>query len=194
MKDINITIKDVTPLLCHRFTDRAQMAASAGVRSAIHNNATSPQDLAEESLYKDEQGNPGLPGENLRQCLLAAGKYIKIGQERMSDKRMNLLPASFHVSPVFLRIKSNSGWKVDTRPVRIPATDGRILRHRACFDDWALAFSVGLDEDIITEKTFRELVDIAGTRIGLGDFRPDTKGPFGRFVVTEWRSDSDRLD
>jgi len=31
-------------------------------------------------------------------------------------------------------------------------------------------------------------VDAAGKRIGLGDFRPDCKGPFGRFVVTKWKT------
>ena len=90
------------------------------------------------------------------------------------------------IEEAFIHLQSEGGWKVDTRPVRIPATGGRILRHRACFDDWSLQISVTLDEAIITVRLFRELVDIAGSHIGLGDFRPDTKGPFGRFVVTLW--------
>jgi hypothetical protein len=36
-------------------------------------------------------------------------------------------------------------------------------------------------------KLFREVVDAAGKRIGLGDFRPDCKGPYGRFSVTRWQ-------
>ena len=32
----------------------------------------------------------------------------------------------------------------------------------------------------------RELFDIAGSKIGRGDFRPDRRGPFGRFTVTMW--------
>jgi hypothetical protein len=39
-------------------------------------------------------------------------------------------------------------------------------------------------------KLFREIVDAAGKRIGLGDFRPATKGPFGKFVVTSWENGS----
>jgi hypothetical protein len=35
-------------------------------------------------------------------------------------------------------------------------------------------------------KILREIIDAAGKRIGLGDFRPACKGPFGKFVVTEW--------
>jgi hypothetical protein len=32
----------------------------------------------------------------------------------------------------------------------------------------------------------RDIVDAAGKRIGLGDFRPACKGPFGKFVVVKW--------
>jgi hypothetical protein len=31
------------------------------------------------------------------------------------------------------------------------------------------------------------VIDAAGKRVGLGDFRPACKGPFGRFVVTNWQ-------
>jgi hypothetical protein len=30
------------------------------------------------------------------------------------------------------------------------------------------------------------MIDAAGKRIGLGDFRPSCKGPFGKFVVIHW--------
>ncbi len=40
---------------------------------------------------------------------------------------------------------------------------------------------------MITTKLFREIVDAAGKKIGLGDFRPDRKGPFGKFVVIHWK-------
>ena len=31
-----------------------------------------------------------------------------------------------------------------------------------------------------------QLVDDAGQKIGLGDYRPARKGPFGRFSVVSW--------
>jgi hypothetical protein len=40
---------------------------------------------------------------------------------------------------------------------------------------------------MIAPKLVREIVDAAGKRIGLGDFRPSCKGPFGKFVVTQWK-------
>ena len=38
----------------------------------------------------------------------------------------------------------------------------------------------------MTESFFREIVDAAGSRVGLGAFRPDCKGPYGKFVVVSW--------
>jgi hypothetical protein len=32
----------------------------------------------------------------------------------------------------------------------------------------------------------RAVIDDAGKKIGLGDYRPSRKGPFGRFVVKTW--------
>jgi hypothetical protein len=75
---------------------------------------------------------------------------------------------------------------VDTRPVRIPTTGGRILCHRPCFNDWRLTCTLSIDPDLISLRLVRDVVDAAGKRIGLGDFRPDCKGPFGKFVVTSW--------
>lgn len=37
-------------------------------------------------------------------------------------------------------------------------------------------------------KSASRIVDDCGTRVGLLDFRPERKGPFGRFVVTKWES------
>ena len=78
------------------------------------------------------------------------------------------------------------GWAIDTRPIVNPATGGRRLCYRPLFNDWELNFECELDTSIIGMKLFRQIVDDSGKRIGLGDFRPQRKGPFGRFVVIRW--------
>ena len=185
MKKIKVTIEGKTPLLMHRFTDEAQLAATTGSRSSVANDAEEPRAQAEAALYVDEQGRTGIPGPNILRCVIDAGKYFKVGRVKITTQKTSLIPAAFSIEEPFLLL-DGSDWKVDTRPVRIPATGGRILRHRPCFDSWKVMFHAGLDESIISRKLMREIVDAAGNRIGLGDFRPDTKGPFGRFVVTNW--------
>ena len=68
----------------------------------------------------------------------------------------------------------------------IPATKGRIMRHRPRLNQWAMEFALEIDEDMINSQTVHQLLSEGGSKIGLGDFRPDKGGPFGRFLVVNW--------
>ena len=186
MKEIHVEVAGVTPLLLQRFTDEAQMSATSGARSSIANDSDAPTEQAEQALYLDDEGISGIPQPNLYRSIIDAGKYFKIGKSKVTTLKSSIIPAAVGMRPLFLPIRSEGGWKVDTRPVRIPSTGGRILRHRPCYDDWGLSFTLEFDEQMIGPKLLREIVDAAGTRVGLGDSRPDCKGPFDKFKVTAW--------
>jgi hypothetical protein len=51
-----------------------------------------------------------------------------------------------------------------------------------------VTFEIEYDTVLLKEEELRQVVDDAGSRVGLLDFRPEKKGPFGRFIVTEWKS------
>lgn len=183
---VKIRIEGTTPLLCNRFTDAAAMAASSGNRSSAVGDKGTPREQATEKLYLGQDGKYVIPQPNLFRCIIDAGKFFKAGKSKVTTQKSSLIPACVDMNDVEYPIIHKDPWEVDTRAVRIPSTGGRILCHRPCFHDWALQFVVQLDCSIITGKLFREIVDAAGKRIGLGDFRPDNKGPFGKFVVTKW--------
>jgi hypothetical protein len=186
MKTISITIQGTTPLLCNRFTDAAQMAASSGNTLSFVGDKGTPQEQAQARLYIGHDNMPMIPQPNLFRCLIDAGKFFKSGKSKITTQKSSLIPACVEIDGVEIPIEHRELWQVDTRAVRIPSTGGRILCHRPCFHDWRLAFTIKVDSDMISPKLLREIVDAAGRRIGLGDFRPDCKGPFGKFVVTHW--------
>lgn len=184
--EITVRIEGTTPLLCNKFTDAAQLSASSGTRTSITGDKGSPLEQAEERLYIGLDDEPMIPQPNLFRCIIDAGKYFKAGKSKVTTQKSSIIPACVEILGVEIPIIHKDPWMVDTRAVRIPSTGGRILCHRPCFNDWALEFVVELDTTMVGEKLFREIVDAAGKRIGLGDFRPDCKGPFGKFVVTKW--------
>lgn len=189
MKMIHIRIEGTTPLLCNRFTEAAQQAATSGNRASSVGDPGTPREQAEASIHWHKlngKKTPILPQPNIFACIIEGGRFFKAGKSKVTTQRSSLVPAAMSVEGLFFPIQSKEGWEVDTRPVRIPSTGGRILRHRAVFNDWAIEFDVSLDTDIISPKLMREIVDAAGKRIGLGDFRPSCKGPFGKFNVTRW--------
>ena len=60
------------------------------------------------------------------------------------------------------------------------------MEHRPMFDDWKTTFDIEVFEGGFSEQLTRQLVDDAGMRIGIGDMRPEKKGPYGRFKVIKW--------
>ena len=191
MKIVDVSIEGTTPLLCNRFTDAAQMAATNGSRIATVGEKGTPLEQAQSRLYLGHDGKPMIPQPNLFRCLIDSGRFFKSGKSKITTQKTSLIPACLEVDGVEIPIEHKEPWTVDTRAVRIPSTGGRILCHRPCFNDWRLAFTLRIDTDMISVKLVRELVDAAGKRVGLGDFRPDCKGPFGKFVVVRWEEQAE---
>lgn len=185
-KSIAITIEGRTPLLCNAFTDEAQMQANSGQRAATVGEKGTPREQAEKKLYMGHNKKPIIPQPNLFRCIIDAGKFFKNGKSKVTTQKTSLIPACVEIVGVEIPLCHQDPWTVDTRPVRIPSTGGRILCHRPCFNDWLLKFNAAVDTTVISLNLFRDIVDAAGKSIGLGDFRPDCKGPFGKFVVTRW--------
>ena len=185
--EIEIHIVGITPLICNRFTDAAALEASGGVRgsSAVAERKT-PQDIAESKLYRGLDGTLMIPQPNLLRSLVDGGKFHKSGKKQITTKEESMLFACLDIEAAEIPIIHKQPWRVDTRAVVIPSTKGRILAHRPMFDDWRLEFTVSLDTTIVGPGVFRQICDDAGKRIGLGDFRPARKGPYGRYRVDHW--------
>ena len=187
MKRISVRIEGVTPLLVNAFTDAAAMKATNGSSSALVGSKGTPREQAEGKLYVGVNGNLMIPSPNMFRCVIDAGKYFKAGKTKVTTQKSSLLCAAASIEEVELPIDDlGEPWTVDQRAVRNPATGGRFLCFRPKFDRWALSFVLAVDESVMSVGLVREIVDRAGSRIGLGDFRPDRKGPFGKFKVTLW--------
>ena len=190
---IDVSIEGQTPLLCNKFTDAAAMKATAGGgMSAISGDKGTPKEQAEARLYIGHDGKPCIPQPNLFRCLIDAGTFFKAGKSKVTTQKNSLIPACVEIEGIELPLISKEGWTVDQRAVRIPATGGRILCYRPSFNDWRIDFTMKVDTQLISVKLVREILDAAGRRIGLGDFRPDRKGPFGKFAVVSWKELADK--
>lgn len=182
---VDVAIRGVTPLLCNRFTDASLLGN--GTSLAFKGDKGSPKEQAEAKLYIGHDGKPMIPQPNLFRCIIDAGTFFKCGKSKVTTQKTSLIPACIDVQGIELPLKHKDPWTVDSRGVVIPSTGGRIACHRPCFHDWELSFAMEVDTSMIPIKLVREIVDAAGKRIGLGDFRPARKGPFGKFVVVHWK-------
>lgn len=185
---IRVTLEGVAPLIMNRFHEAAQMSATSQTSSATAGDRGTPQEQAELKLYRSARGGEiVIPQPNLLSCFTAGGKFFKAGKSKVTTIKSSLVPACVEIEGVEVPLVHEQPWRVDGRPVRIPATGGRVVCYRPIFDDWKLSFDMTLDTEGLSVKMLRDIVDMAGKRIGLGDFRPDCKGPFGKFKVTLWQ-------
>ncbi len=190
MERVRITIEGTTPLLMNRFTDEAAAKVSGGTSTVMAGNKGTPREQAAKKAYEDEHGVLHIPGTNIFRSIIDAGTFHKAGKSKITTQKSSLVPAAMALIELTCPLQKPKGgtpaWEVDSRSVVIPSTGGRIMCHRPRVDEWRLSFTLEVDTGMFTLPLVRQLIDDAGKRIGLGDFRPSRKGPFGRFVVVEW--------
>ena len=192
---IEVEIQGISPLLMNRFSDETGQAIEDGSSTAIGSGGRgTPRDQAEKTAYKDPKtGDLFIPGPNIQSCLVDAGRFHKAGKSKLTTQKTSLVPAGIMVTDIACLLGTKE-FEVDSRRIVNGATGGARLRHRARLDVWKTHFVLDVDETMFAPKLVRELVDDAGKKIGLCDFRPARKGPFGRFVVTKWVEKKERVE
>ena len=170
---VHCQIKGISPLLMHAFPLTPIEALEK----------KSPEEQAEFAAYRDSDKMLYIPGVAIQRCLIAAASYSK-GKGRASLQKQVAACVLINPERCSLGMKT---FALDSRPVVIPATKGRVMRHRPRFEEWSITFEIEYDDTLLKESEVRRVVDDAGSRVGLLDFRPEKKGPFGRFIVTKWK-------
>jgi hypothetical protein len=63
-----------------------------------------------------------------------------------------------------------------------------VTRRFPVFDTWSGIASFTIKDDAITRQMFEDAIHTAGMVVGIGRFRPEKGGTYGRFRVTrfEW--------
>ena len=130
-----------------------------------------------------------VPAHGIQQCIAAAAKYSKRqipGQGKatwtakftsgimlIEDPALNIAPEA---------VKSIT---ISANADGVRGSGKRVPRRFPTMPEWSMTFDVYILDPIITQDVFREMVEIAGMFIGLGQFRPQNGGTNGRFKLTK---------
>ena len=175
-KSVKIRMKGLSPLLMHAYP-LVDIENPPLEKRPI-------EEQAELAAYRDPETKMlYIPGVAIQRALINGAAYSK-GKGRASLQKQ--AAACLIVNPQRVSLGVTE-YKIDSRPIVIPVTRGRVMRHRPIFEHWEISFELEWDESLLDEKQLREIVDNTGSRVGFLDFRPERKGPFGRAIVTEWK-------
>lgn len=185
---VRVEIEGISALLQHRFSEEAEGDVGKSTRAVKVTRGT-PREEAEKVCYRWPNGEMYHPSQSVFTLLCEAGRNHKQKGSRRSLKYV--VPATVVMTSDTMPLLDKEGnpitnFEVDSRPVVIPSTKGRIMRHRPRLDEWRARFELEIDEEVLDGDVIQQLLTEGGRKIGIGDFRPERFGPFGRFMVTSW--------
>lgn len=181
-----VCIEGVSALLQHRFSDAEETETTT---RRVHVKKQDPREAAEKAAYRNDNGELYIPGTAIARMLREAGAAHKQRGSRKSLKYV--VPAAVLVVEEQIILRDAEGnpltkFEVDSRPVVIPSTKGRIMRHRPRLNSWHAEFSLEIKEDLMDPQLIHQLLAEGGLQLGLLDFRPEKGGSFGRFALVNW--------
>ncbi len=191
----DVEIKGVRPIIMHSGAgvdtshpaniEKAEISSKKGRNRTKSDDARIAELECEVSLWLDEDGAPTIPASALRSAIEKGAKKRKQGGQvreglivhdvleftydrgRYGDNLDDLIKKTAFSVPVVLR-------------------GSRIIRTRAKFElPWGCKFVLECYDDQVDERMLWDWLDIAGRRLGLGNWRPEKSGDYGRFEVVE---------
>lgn len=100
-----------------------------------------------------------------------------------------LLAGTIRIEPEKILL-GHCDYEIDERPVVIQRA--RVLKWRAKIPEWEANFTIVYNRKILTDtviKTLATILEDAGARMGLLDYRPQHKGWFGTFILDIFESE-----
>jgi hypothetical protein len=185
MKTVELVIKGVSPLLINRFKENDEIPVT--MKKAGKKDYGTPREQAEATAYQDEgTGLLWVPSSWIKGAIQTVASDYRLPGSRKSVKSVSggaIIPLEekLYFSEKF---KINN-IEVDSRPCVIQKA--RIMRHRARLESWSLKCVLEIEEEIIPVNDVHQMISDSGRRAGMGDYRPAKGGPFGRFLVSEWK-------
>lgn len=137
---------------------------------------------------KDGVDTVVIPAHGMQQCIAAAAKYSK---RQIPGQGKATWTAKFTSGIVLME---NPALNIDPKTVKnivisanadgVRGSGKRVTRRFPSIPvGWSTTFEVYILDPIITEQVFREMLELAGLFIGVGQFRPQNGGTNGRFRV-----------
>ena len=185
MEMITYKITGTSPLLMNNPAAMLEPDSEGGLINAIR--VYPKEEEAKKRLYHDEKGFY-IQAIAFRSAVIQAtsGRSLDIPGIKKKEKAIYVIPSCVFLAEekaylVDGKDKLIKKYDIDSRRVVIKATKSGIIRHRPRFEEWNCYLSFKVDTLRIDEKIILQLLNEAGEKIGVGDFRPTKKGWFGLF-------------
>jgi hypothetical protein len=176
METVRFRIHGISPLLMN--SPKGMKRGGGG--SVSTKQIPTPEAEAESKVYRLPDGTLYLPAIQFRGALLNAGKGRRIGKRGAMAVAAGAVFVTTDVVPLIdADGDSITDYEVDVQ--RVVVQGQGVMRARPLLRDWGCEIDFEIDTDFITADMAGEMLSIAGRIVGVGDYRPQHMGPYGRF-------------
>jgi hypothetical protein len=174
IKRVALRVRGDSPLITHAWSSKAKqmMLDKQMKRGTQAKEAKDPQRDYEESIYRLEDGRPAFPAVGIKACAVRGAKALGM---TMADMR-----AAFHIEGDLLPIEGEPRPREDMVRVGMGTAD---IRYRAEFPEWYIDLPITYNARVVSAEQIVAMLDAGGFGTGLGEWRPEKDGQFGRFHV-----------
>jgi len=182
VQTITVPIVGMTPLIVHRFSEKAKgmmLAAMTGQRQL--KEPKDPQAEYQAAFYRIKGGGYGFPS--------VAFKLATIGGARFYGKSVTMTSLRqylfFYGDPAEdgQALVPITGEPVMREDVTRVARGGTTLTYRPMFSDWSAVLQVRYVTSAITQASVLSLIEAGGMGVGVGEWRPERDGDFGTYRI-----------
>lgn len=142
------------------------------------------EEEAAKRVYRAEGGGYYHPSEAFKKAMFFAVKGRKFGKlSAPGIITATVFPAETEAMLVDAKGKPLTRYSIDRRSVVNPSNKARVLRCRPSWSPWEIKVAMEIDVAILGEQQALSALQLAGRIIGIGDYRPQKGGSFGRFTA-----------
>lgn len=165
-----------SPLIMHKWSEKAkkEMLDKQMKVAKKGREAKDPEQDYQDCIYYDSDGDFAFPSVAFKNAAVSACRFT-------DGTKMTVARGAFHVEGEFVKIK-------DTKPnpredmVRVGMGTADI-RYRAEFKGWTANVRLAYNKHALSSAQIVNLFNLAGFGVGVGEWRPEKNGQFGRFHV-----------
>lgn len=172
---MEITLVGDSPLICHAWSEKAkrQMLDKQMKKAKQAKEAKDPEDDFRSSLYPVE-GGFGFPGVAFKSAAVSACRWA-------DGMKMTEARGAFHVVGEMIKLDSpEPTMREDMVRVGMGTAD---IRYRGQFDPWRATLTIAYNASAFSPEQIISLFNLAGFGVGVGEWRPERDGSYGRFHV-----------
>lgn len=189
-----ITIKGDSPLIMHKWSEKSKkmmLDKQMKVATTKGHDAKNPfADFVDTIYFLGDAPKIDTP-EDFRSAIQSGVRFgfpavgvkasaVSAGFRAGVTKNMVTMNGAFHIDDEYVEIIGSPVMREDMVRVGMGVAD---IRYRAEFPEWSATFTVRYNAGVLSLAQLCNLFNLGGFAVGIGEWRPEKGGNYGRYHV-----------